>query len=283
MKAEDKPVESAGLLWDSGIAEQVSIPGKGMAYSIHEKMADGSWQTREDSTILDVRNDSRIVSPLKHPLWPLPGRPLDYGSDMELFDEKREYFQHYLELKDKRAFDLASAWVDVTWRTEEFSSLPYLFFIAPPGRAKSRFLELLAEVSYRGWLITHPTVASVFWAVDRYSPTLLADNYEHWPRETRHELDGLFNAGYRRGAIVPRRPREGESGGELQVYRVYSPKAIAGIRVPPDSLASRCAFIHMAKNRRGSPLEIDRDWAQKIRSKQLAYRFRHFESWGDKA
>lgn len=277
-KDSDEPqaVRSPGVFWESMIAEQVNIPGKGHVYAIRQKMADGSWETRDDSSLLDPHN-SHMLTPLEEPLWPLPGRPADYGTDLELFNENRKFYEHYLELRDKRCYDVMCSYTFMTWRIEEFDIIPYLDFLGPKGRGKSRALELMALLCYRGWLITHPTVAAVFWVVDRYCPTLLADNYEFWPKETRHELDGLFNAGYRKGARVPRRPREGESGEQLNIYKIFCPKALAGIRAPVDSLASRCIWIRMAKNTREVPLKIDLAWAQKLRDKLLAYRFRHFE------
>ena len=276
---EDPPiVEAPGFVWESRIGEEVQIPGRGLTYAIHEKMADGSWETREDSSILNPDGSGSMLAPLHQPLWPLPGRPEEYGSDVDLFNELREFLQYHEELRDRRYYDFGGSWIFTSYRIEEFETVPYLFFLGPKGTAKSRMLELLALLAYRGWLITHPTVASMFWVIDRYCPTLLADNYEFWPKETRKELDGLFNAGYRRGAIVPRRPREGESGPELTIYKVFGLKALAGTREPPDSLGSRCIFIRTTRNKRKRSLGIDKTWAQSLRNKLLAYRFRHFES-----
>ncbi len=279
-RREEPPTfEAPGFVWESAIGEQIQILGRGYSYAIHEQMANGSWQSREDSSILN--RDGSMLAPLHQPLWPLPGRPEEYGSDLDLFNELREFFQYHEEWRDERCYDLAGSWVFTSYRIEEFQTIPYLFFLGPKGTAKSRALELLRELCYRAWLITHPTVAAVFWVIDRYCPTLLADNYEFWSRETRNELDGLFNAGYRRGAVVPRRPREGESGPELAVYKVFGLKALAGTREPPDSLGSRCAFIRTTKNKRKRSLGIDKAWAQSLRNKLLAYRFQHFETRGD--
>src|SRR6266566_459434 len=276
---EEPPTfEAPGFVGESSVGEEVQIPGRGLTYAIHEKMADGSWETREDSTILNPDGSGSMLAPLHQPLWPLPGRPEEYSSDVDLFNEVREFFQYHEELRDRRNYELVGSWIFTSYRIEEFQTVPYLFFLGPKGTAKSRMLELLASLSYRGWLITHPTVASMFWVINRYCPTLLADNYEFWPKETRNELDGLFNAGYRRGAIVPRRPREGESGPELTIYKVFGLKALAGTREPPDSLGSRCIFIRTSRNKRKRSLGIDKSWAQSLRNKLLAYRFRHFES-----
>lgn len=277
-KDEGPPeVESPGVVRESMIAEQISVQGAGPLYAIHERMADGSWQTREDSSIADPQN-SRTLVPLKKPFWDLPSRPVDYGSDEDLFNELKEFFTSHTELRDKRCYGVMSAFVLAGHRIDEFDRTSYVFFLGPIGTAKSRNLELLSLTCHRGWIITHPSAAAVFWITDQYCPTLLVDNYEHWPKETRHELDGLFNSGYRRPGVVPRRPRERESGPGIIAYETYCPKALAGTREPPDSLGSRCIFIRTAANKEKFSLGIDKAWAQKLRDKLLAYHFRHFEN-----
>jgi hypothetical protein len=165
----------------------------------------------------------------------------------------------------------------MTWRIEEFDIIPYLDFLGPKSTGKSRSLELLEQLCYRGWRVTHPTAAVVFYVIDLYHPTLLLDNYEFWPKDTRNEIDGLLNAGYRKGAIVPRRRRNNESGPELVCYNVFSPKALAGTRQLVDSLASRCIIIRMTRSQRDVPMRIDMKWAGELRSQLLCYRFRQFE------
>jgi hypothetical protein len=240
-------------------------------------LPNGEWQTRDADDFPDP-NGKCVYIPMKHPLWPLPGRPVEYGSDVNLLQELAECWKFHHELRDFRCYELSGCYVLVTWRIEEFKVIPYLNFLGPKGTGKTRGLELLQQLAFRGWLITHPTPAVVFWVVDRYCPTLLADNYEFWPKDTRHELDGLFNAGYRRGMVVPRRPREGDgTDAELLVYKVFSAKALAGTREPVDSLGSRCVHMRTSRNQTEKPIEVDVEWARTLRSKLLAYRFRHYE------
>jgi len=160
---------------------------------------------------------------------------------------------------------------------DEFSVTPYLNLLGPRGTGKTRLMEILAGVCYRGWFVTHPSPASVFYVVDRYAPTLLADNYEFWSKESRRELDGLYNAGYRQGSVVPRRPKDENGGNELEVYKVFCPKVISGTREPSEALASRCIRIRTARASEPVPMFIDSEEAAELRRKLLAYRFKHFE------
>jgi hypothetical protein len=270
-------VESPGLILPSTILEQIQVPGGLFKYAAHEQLGDNTWR---DSVIDNFPDPSgKLRVPMKNQLWLLPGIPADYGSAQELFDELVDFGKYHHELRDNRSYEVLACFELMTWRVEEFHVVPYIDFLGPKGTGKTRGLELLRQLTYRGWLVTHPSPAVVFWVVDRYAPTLLADNYEFWPKETRRDLDGLFNAGYRRDMVVPRRPREGEgNGAELLVYRTFSPKALAGTREPVDSLASRCITIRMSRNQSEKPIEIDAKWGATLRSKLLSYRFHQLES-----
>jgi hypothetical protein len=270
-------IESPGQVWPLAVMEQIEVPGVGHRYVIDEQMPDGTWRTKEDSSFPDP-NGKGVYIPFKQVPWPLPGAPIDYGNEIGLHSEIVKFLRHYWESRDEIVYDLLACFILMTWRFEEFNVLPYLDALGPKSTGKTKLLELLASVSYRGWLITHPTPAAVFWIVDRYHPTLLADNYEFWAKETRRELDGLFNAGYRKGATVPRRPREGESGADLDIYDVYCPKVLSGTREPSDALESRCIRVRTTRTRRAMPMTIDETWARELRNKLLQYRLRHLEA-----
>jgi hypothetical protein len=215
---------------------------------------------------------------MKQPLWPLPGRPSDYATEKELFQEIVKFLRHHWEARDESACMIQAAFILMTWRFEEFRVVPYLLFLGPKGSGKTRALELLALLCYRGRLETDPTPAAFYWLTHMYHPTLLCDNYEYWAKEKRRELDGLFNAGYRRGATVARRRREAESGPELVSYNVYCPKCLSGTREPSGALESRCIRIRTVRAHRGLPMFIDETWAKELRSKLLQYRLKHLEA-----
>jgi hypothetical protein len=256
------------------ILEQV---GRGM-FAIHEKMPDNSWRTSEASDFPEP-NGKGVLVPLQRLLWPMSGMPIDYDNESALFNDLIEFFKKHECLRDANAYEILAAFTFLTYRLDyEFSATPYLDALGPKGTGKTRLLELLSQVCYRGWLVTHPSPASVFYVVDRFAPTVLADNYEFWAKETRRELDGLFNAGYRVGMVVPRRPKDESGGNELEVYKVFCAKAVSGTRVLSDALDSRCIRMRTARSTEPMPMFIDLGTACQLRSKLLAYRFKHFEA-----
>jgi hypothetical protein len=256
------------------IAEQLA---SGM-FAVHEKMPDNSWRTIELPEFPDPSGKG-IFIPLQRLLWPAATMPIDYGDEPALFNDLVEYFKKHEALRDANAYEILAGFTLLTYRVDfEFSITPYLDALGPRGTGKTRLLELLASVCYRGWLVTHPSPASVFYVVDRYGPTLCADNYEYWSKESRRELDGLFNAGYRTGAVVPRRPKDETGGNELEVYKVFCAKVISGTREPSEALSSRCVRMRTARSTEPMPMFIDLAMSSQLRAKLLAYRFKHFEA-----
>jgi len=275
----EKPprIESPGGAWQSTIIEQIEVPDVGYTYEIHEKMSDGSWHTRESSEFPDPHGKG-ILIPKQRVRWSLPSSPLGYESEEQLFLEVRQLFFDNLDLQDEREYDVLAAFVLMTWRFEQFDTVPYLFFIGPKESGKSRALECLEALSYRGWLATHPSLASLHHIMDAWHPTFLLDNYESLPRERRYEMEGIFNAGYRRGGAVDRVESLPEGGFKERWYEVYSPKALAGTREPSETLGSRCIKIRMSKTRKAYPRSPDAERTREIRSKLLSYRFNHLSA-----
>jgi hypothetical protein len=276
--ADERPrIESPGLVLPSVVIEQIEVSGLGDKYAIHELMPDGTWRTREDNNFPDP--DGRgILVPKARVRWPLPRRPTEYRSDEQLFDEVRQFFCDNLDLQDEREYDLLAAFVLMTWRFEQFSSVPYLFFLGPKESGKSRALQCLEAVCYRGWFTTHPSLASLHHVMNAWHPTFLLDNFESLPRERRYEMEGIFNAGYRRGGAVDRIEPLPEGGFKEKWYEVYGPKALAGTREPSEALESRCIKFRMSKTQKSYSKNVNSERAQEIRSKLLAYRFRHLSS-----
>jgi len=270
-------IESPGLVLPSVVIEQIEVPGLGDKYAIHERMPDGTWRTREDSSFPDS-DGKGILVPKTRVRWPLPGRPREYGSDEQLFNEVRQFFCDNLDLQDEREYDLLVAFVLMTWRFQQFGTVPYLLFLGPKESGKSRALECLEALCYRGWRTTHPSLASLHHIMNAWHPTFLLDNFESLPRERRYEMEGIFNAGYRRGGAVDRVEPLPEGGFKEKWYEVYGPKALAGTREPSEALESRCIKFRMSKTQRSYPTHLDSERARELRSKLLAYRFRHLAS-----
>ena len=93
-----------------------------------------------------------------------------------------------------------------------------------------------------------------FRAIDKLQPTLLLDEVDNLlaDRAVRAELIGILNDGYRRGGFVFR--MGGAKMSELERFRVFCPKAFAGLKeLPGEALKSRCLRIEVKRRKLGEP------------------------------
>ena len=178
---EHRRIRTPGCSLGSSTSFEQIRPGM---FALHEQMPAGSWRITEAAEVPDP-SGSGVFVPMQRLLWPGFGTPVDYENDKVLFGDVVKFYEHHESLREDKAYDILATWTFMTYRQNEFSILPYLDILGPKGTGKTRLDELLAAVCYRGWLVTHPSPASVFYMVDRYQPTLICDNYEFWGKETR--------------------------------------------------------------------------------------------------
>src|SRR4029453_12144657 len=100
--------------------------------------------------------------------------------------------------------------------------------------------------------------AARFRKMEREKPTILLDESDAlWGAKTdgREGLRALLNAGYRRGATVPRGVG-GRSGVGVQDFPVFGPKALARLAGKlPRTIASRSIPIRLRRRTKGEQAE----------------------------
>jgi hypothetical protein len=185
-----------------------------------------------------------------------PGRPRGQraaDSGAALLDDVQSVLERFVvfPLGEHQSATLA-LWIVHTHCFTAFDTTPYLHVFSPEkGSGKSRLFEVLDPLVYRGWFVTAATEATVFRKLESDHPTLLLDEIDAVfgrAAELTQVLRGVLNAGYRRGATVPR--VEG-SGADRRVvdFEVYGPKAFAGIGATalPDTLVDRSIPIALTR------------------------------------
>jgi hypothetical protein len=261
-KAEDKTKKQVciGKMLSSIIFEQIEEN----KYAIYEQMPDNAWQLK---TALEYEDFIPLTrTPLTHP--PVP---TEYENDEVLYNAVRNYIYRHLDLPNPLAYDILTSFIFKTWIEELFDFTPYLGFYGREAVGKTRALEILKELCFRGWLTTGLTTATLFRLVEKFSPTLLIDESEFLTSEERRELIGLINAGQRRGIMIPRMK---ENGQEAEFFSVYCPKAISGTQELKKATTSRMIVFTMTKNIRPVPRGIDKTEGSKLRSQLLMWRFK---------
>jgi hypothetical protein len=147
-------------------------------------------------------------------------------------------------------------WIIATYLAGLFDCFPYLALLSPAKRCgKTRLLEVLETLVYLAWRGTAPTAAALF-RMMADGPTLLLDEVEALGAKNKSEtaltILAILNAGYRKGATIPR--CDGQKH-ELKHFAVYGPKVFAAIGKLPDTLADRSIVISMQRRTKGQKLE----------------------------
>jgi putative DNA primase/helicase len=108
-------------------------------------------------------------------------------------------------------------------------------------------------------MVSNLTPAVLFRLIDRYQPTLIADEVDSWLNDERSELRGVFNAAHwRTGAVIPRCVGDDH---DVRLFNVFGAKVIAMIGRPSATILSRSITITLHRKTAGErvePLREDR-------------------------
>lgn len=248
---------SPGFFRDGFVFEQI----EGLRYAHGE-----TTELKEQYVFNDV-----VYQPLPRCPWPLASKPIEYSSSKELWTEVQQFIYDHLFLPSAELYDVLTAWVLATWISELWPVVPYVFFYGPIASGKTRGLEVLHRLCYRGILSGNISAAALFRSCEQWHPTLFLDETEIYGKETKIEVVGLLNSGYRRGQYAIR-VKQTRHGSELEVFDVFGFKALAGTKGLAQALESRVIMIRMLKARRPVRRLIDEAEATVLRNKLLGWR-----------
>jgi len=260
-----------------------STPGFAFPTVIFEQVTNGCY-------VIFDRNESKFEAPsdphhfyhegeeyvpLKRLPWPAATRPKDYKSEIQLFSDVRAFYVEHLDIANDLFYDVYAAFTLATWRTEEFTVVPYAFFLGPMASGKTRALECFGRICYRGVIASSMSAASLFRALEAWHPVLLLDECEIYNREAMVEVLALLNSGYRKGQYAIRIEKVEEGCPQIAMFDTFGFKVLAGTQELASTLQSRCVITTMTRNVKQINLFIDEEKAQDLRNRLLMYRFKN--------
>lgn len=168
-----------------------------------------------------------------------------------------EFLCRYIAFRSKSQAPIIALWVVHSHTIAAFDYTPYLHVSSPEKRCgKSRVLDLLNLLVRAPWPAVSPSEAVIYRKIEAASPTLLLDEvdtiFAGGKDENKEGLRALLNAGFQRSATVPRcvGPKH-----QIQDFKVFCPKVIAGIGKLPDTVADRSVPIVLARKARNQIVE----------------------------
>lgn len=170
------------------------------------------------------------------------------GSD--LLDASKTFISRFCAFPDEHSLVAVTLWAAHTHMASHFYSTPRLALISPePSSGKTRVLEVLDLLVSHSMFAFNASPAAIFRTLEDGLITLLLDEVDAiWGsrrKDEHHEdLRALLNAGYKRGASIPRCVGPNHI---VQHFQVFCPVAMAGIGNLPDTIISRSVIIRMRR------------------------------------
>lgn len=212
----------------------------------------------------------------------LPGweivKPMEYTSELDLYNKVYETWETYWDPPDIRYYDLVSAETLLLRRWQEFPSMPHLFLYGPAHSGKGQCLKIFQQLAPKPLLFTSVSVAAIYHVIDQLHPTLLMDECDRLGSGERSEyIDAMLQVlnVYEHMVVAMRASRE---GGAIRLFDLYCPKILAGQSPLPGSLPDRTIRLDMEKNVKNVPIDIEID--QEIRGQLEYYEFHHADHRG---
>lgn len=160
------------------------------------------------------------------------------------------YFRRYCVLSTDHHYAALALWAMHTWVHTSFDVTPRLFLdSAVPSSGKTRVLDLLDLVVLNPLQSFSASPAAIIRSIDEGELTLLMDEVDtiYGKATGTEEITAVVNAGYKRGAVVPRCVMHG-SEAEIVRLSAFAPIALAGlITNVPDAVKTRSIHFRLRK------------------------------------
>ena len=188
----------------------------------------------------------------------LPDDRLDSGAEGQLLDDVQQFIARFCAFPDEHCLAAVTLWAAHTHMVDRFHTTPRLALLSPePESGKSRVLEILELLVPDPMLSVGPSPAAIFRTLDKQNLTLLFDEADTvWRQRGKEDcyedLRMLMNAGYRRGATIPRctGPQH-----DVHNFPVFCAVALAGLGELPETILTRSVIIRMRRRAPGEVIE----------------------------
>ena len=179
-------------------------------------------------------------------------------SGAAVLDSVHEFIGRFCVFPSEHCQVAITLWAALTHAIEHFHIAPRLALLSPePSSGKTRVLEILNLLVPDPMFTLNASSASIFRLLAENQITLLFDEVDTvWKGrgkdDNQEDLRALLNAGYKRGAKIPRcvGPKH-----EVQLFNVFCAVALAGIGEPPETILSRSVIIKMRRRAPDESLE----------------------------
>jgi len=199
---------------------------------------------KEDSSTITLTDDEP---------WPEP------VNGAALLDETAAFIRRHVVLSEPQA-DAIALWCATAHVIDGLQRMAMLLFSSVLSECgKSTAAHAVGGLVPRSIMVSSLTPAVLFRVIDKYRPTLIADEVDSWLNDEKSELRGVFNAAHwRTGAVIPRCVGDDH---DVRLFNVFGAKVLAMIGRPTATMLSRSITVTLRRKtaaERIEPLREDR-------------------------
>jgi hypothetical protein len=193
----------------------------------------------------------------------------------QLLDDVHNFIGRFCAFPSGHAQIAVTLWAAHTHAIGHFYTTPRLILSSPEaGSGKTRVLEVLDLLVSEPMFSLNASPPAIFRTLCKRQVTLLMDEvdaiFSKKGKDDSHEdLRALLNAGYKRGATIPRcvGPRH-----DVTEFPVYAAVALAGLGDMPDTIMTRSVIIRMRRRAPGEKVDPFRSREHSIAGQALGRR-----------
>ncbi len=201
--------------------------------------------------------------------WDPPRRLIECEPD-ELYQDVRGFIKENVDFRFSALYDLCAAWAFHTWFLPYFRATTHLLFVGVTKTGKTRALETLKSISYRGELGVSLTQAALFRSIDKKKITPFISEYQDLRAEEKVEIDAVIKGGQKRGEIIWRSVITPSKDYDVLTFDPFTAMAIGTQFTVREDIANRCFQIKMEEAVRRVSKFVDYEKAQFLKE-QLCY------------
>lgn len=191
-------------------------------------------------------------------LQPIAAQILADVDGAVLLSDVETFVARFCVFPDAHCLTAVTLWAAHAHMVGSFHTTPRLAVLSPEAASgKTRVLEVLDLLVPQSLLTLNASPAAIFRTLAKTQITLLFDEVDAiWSKggkdDNHEDLRALLNAGYKRGATIPRcvGPKH-----DVVSFAVYCAVALAGLGDLPDTIMSRSVILRMRRRAPGEAIE----------------------------
>lgn len=175
-----------------------------------------------------------------------------------MLSDTEGFIRRLCVLPSEADYVAVTLWAAHAHMVRHFHTTPRLAVLSPePGSGKTRVLEVLELLTPDTLFAFSASVPAIFRTLADKQTTLLFDEVDtvfgrRGKDDQNEDLRALLNAGYRRGAKIPRCAGQQH---EVRLFDVFAAVALAGLGDLPDTVMTRSVIVRMRRRTPGETVE----------------------------